>query len=154
MPKSEPVTLSAIANLFHKELQPIQTTMTQLKTKFSHLQISVEGQLQEDTSVTQKINDDLSERCAILESNVENVHGEASKMAERIIDCETAILDIKEYMMGMTDGAISGSVPAMTHTQASSELNMLKAASIGSSSVLCTSISSCQFGFIRNGPIS
>ena len=61
-----------------------------------------------------------------MESNVENVYGEASKMAERIIDCEMAILDIKEYIMGMADGAISRSVPAMNQTQALSELNMLK----------------------------
>ena len=43
----------------------------------------------------EKINKDLNERCEILKCNIENIHGESSKMAARIFDCESAILDIK-----------------------------------------------------------
>ena len=105
--KSEPVTLDAIANLLHKQLHPIQSSISQMEGKFAQLQINVEGQFQEVRNVTERINHDLNERCSILEVNVENVHNESSKMASRIIDCESAILDIKEYITEAADKSLS-----------------------------------------------
>ena len=121
------MTLNAIADLFHKELQPIQSSISHIESKFAQLQINVEGQFHEMKNATEKINKDLNERCEILESNIENDHGESSKMAARIFDCESAILDIKEYITALADGSISSNtLSSQNHSQSSSELNALK----------------------------
>ena len=67
MTKSDLVTLNAIADLFHKELQSIQSSISHSDSNFAQLQINIEEQFYEVKSITEKINKDLNERCENLE---------------------------------------------------------------------------------------
>ena len=101
----ESISLNAFSGLLNSKLQSLHSSISGLENKFFELSIRVEHEIVEIQGRAEKQRKEQDERSSIIESNVDNLHSQvqilqmqAEKTEDKVIACETAILDIKEFL--------------------------------------------------------
>eukprot|EP00973_Karenia_brevis_P042528 5887838-Karenia_brevis.AAC.1 len=103
--QSEGVTMGGIAQLLQKELQPLKDSVAGIENKFAQLQLNVEGEIHAMKTSSKKMYEEQNTRAEILESNVDTLYEqvkslqkESEKIHDHLVDYDTSILDIKEFL--------------------------------------------------------
>ena len=101
----EPISLNALSGLLDSKLQPLHSSISGLENKFSELSMRVEHEIVERQGRAEKERKEQNERSSIIDSNVDNLHSQVQglqmpteKTEDKVIACETAILNIKNFL--------------------------------------------------------